>query len=75
MDDDTAAILSEIDYPPTEWEHADFHYMDDGSVLVEIEMEDGSVEAIVLPDHDAAGEVWEYCEDYDVDKDSDYEAD
>lgn len=71
MDDDTAAILSELP-EIDEWEEADFAYLPDGEVVVTIETEDGTFQ-VILPDHDAAGEVWDYCEENDVEHDSHYE--
>jgi hypothetical protein len=58
MGTDTAAILSQIDVPPSRWRHVDMAFLPDGRVLVTVTPKGrGYPRVVVLPDRSAAAEL------------------
>ena len=65
MSNDTAAILSQLDIPPSKWTKVRFDWMPSGGALVHITPYRGKTRIIQLPDHKACSELGHFIKEGD----------
>lgn len=54
---DVAAILSQLDIPPSEWAKVEFHFLPSGGAIMIVRPRRGYARAVLLPDSHAVSEV------------------
>ena len=65
MSTDTAAILSQLDIPPSKWKKVRFDWQPAGGALVHITPYRGKTRIIQLPDHKACSELGHFIKEGD----------